>query len=193
MRMAVCKRCGAAIPLGSKACEICATYGAVAPAQPVWTAPKEAAGAGELASSAASWATSPGAIRKTDLDKAWKGVRRAFWIYAVFGGINLGLGAVAELADLTPLQGIFNWYGAAEGAVFLVIAFFVRAGSFPAAIVGGLLYFLDTLAVMFLGHFSFIRLIILAVLGEAILATNQLRKQRKLAKQQPPADHPRAA
>jgi len=193
MRMAIFKRCGAAIPLGSSACDVCATYGAMAPAQPVWTAPKEAAGAGELASSSASWAASPGAIRKTDLDKATKGVRRAFWIYAAFGGINLGLGAVAELADLTPLQGVFNWYGAAEGAVFLVIAFFVRAGSFPAAIVGGLLYFLDTLAVMFLGHFSYIRLVILVVLGEAILATNQLRKQRKLAQQQLPADQPRAA
>jgi len=191
--MAVCKRCGAAIPLGSKACEICATYGAIAPAQPAWTAPKDAAAAPELASSAASWATSPGAIRKTDLDKAWKGVRRAFWIYAVFGGFNLGFGAVAELANLTPLQGVFNWYGAAEGAAFLVIAFFVRAGSFPAAIVGGLLYFLDTLALMFLGHFSYVRLVILVVLGEAILATNQLRKQRKLAQQQPPTDQPRAA
>jgi hypothetical protein len=191
--MAVCKRCGAAIPLGTKACEVCATYGASAPAQPVWTAPKEAASASELASSAASWVTSPGTIRKADLDKAWKGVRRAFWIYAAFGGINLGMGAVAELADLTPLQGFFNWYGAAEGAVFLVIAFFVRAGSFPAAIVGGLLYFLDTMAYMFLGHFSYVRLVILVVLGEAILATNQLRKQRKLTDTQPPVDQSRAA
>jgi hypothetical protein len=190
--MAVCKRCGAAIPLGSKTCEICATYGASAPAPPVWTAPKEVAGASELASSAASWVTAPGAIRKTDLDKAWKGVRRAFWIYAAFGGINLGMGAVAELADLTPLQGLFNWYGAAEGAVFLVIAVFVRAGSFPAAIVGGLLYFLDTMAYMFLGHFSYVRLVILVALGEAILATNQLRKQRKLLRQGP-ADQSRAA
>jgi hypothetical protein len=191
--MAVCKRCGAAIPLGIKACEICATYGAIAPAPGVWTAPKEAAAASELASSAASWVTIPGAIRKTDLEKAMKGVRRAFWIYAAFGGINLGMGVVAELADLTPLQGVFNWYGAAEGAVFLVIAFFVRGGSFPAAIVGGLLYFLDTLAFIFAGHFSYIRLVILVVLGEAILATNQLRKQRKLMQQQPPADQSRAA
>jgi hypothetical protein len=168
-------------------------FGGIAPAQPVWMAPKEAAGASELASSAASWATSPGAIRKTDLDKAQKGVRRAFWIYAAFGAINLGMGAVAELADLTALQGVFNWYGAAEGAVFLVIAYFVRAGSFPAAIVGGLLYFLDTLGFIFLGHFSYVRLVILVVLGEAILATNQLRKQRKLMQQQPPADQSRAA
>jgi len=168
-------------------------FGGIAPAQPVWTAPKEAAGASELASSAASWATIPGAIRKTDLDKAQKGVRRASWIYFSFGAINLGMGAVAELANLTALQGVFNWYGAAEGAVFLAIAYFVRAGSFPAAIVGGLLYFLDTLVFIFLGHFSYVRLLILVVLGEAILATNQLRKQRKLMQQQPPADQSRAA
>ena len=167
-------------------------FGGVAPAQPVWTAPKEAASAAELTLSAASWATSPGAIRKTDLDKAQKGVRRAFWIYSAFGAINLGMGAVAELANLTALQGVFNWYGAAEGAVFLVIAYFVRAGSFPAAIVGGLLYFVDTLGFIFLGHFSYVRLVILVVLGEAILATNQLRKQRKLMQQQPPADQSRA-
>ena len=181
--MAVCKRCGAAIPLGSKACEICATYGAIAPAQPVWTAPKEAAGGSELASSAASWATSPGAIRKTDLEKATKGVRRAFQIYAIIGVINLGIGLLAELADLTPLQGLFNWYSAVEGGVFLVIAYFVRGGSLPATVVGGVLYLLDTLALIFAGYFSFVRLIILVFLGEAILSANQLRKQRKIQSQ----------
>ncbi len=193
MRMAICKRCGAAIPLGSKACEVCATYGAMAPAQPVWTAPKEAAGAGELASSSASWATSPGAIRKTDLDKAAKGVRRAFWIYAIVGAINLGIGLLAELADLTPLQGLFNWYSAVEGGIFLVIAYFVRGGSLPATIVGAILYLLDTLALIFAGYFSIVRFAILVFLGEAILSANQLRKQRKLVQQQLPADQPRAA
>jgi hypothetical protein len=192
MRMAVCKRCGAAIPLGSKACEICAIYGATAPAQPVWTAPKEAAGGSELASSAASWATSPGAIRKTDLDKATKGVRRAFRIYAIIGAINLGLGLLAELADVTALQGLFNWYSAVEGGIFLAIAYFVRGGSLPAAIVGGVLYLLDTLALIFAGYFSFVRLIIMVFLGEAILSANQLRKQRKMQAQSP-VDQSRAA
>jgi len=181
------------MPLGSKTCDMCATVGAIAPAQPVWTPPKEAVGASELASSAASWATSPGTIRKTDLDKAQKGVRRAFRIYAIIGALNLGLGLLAELADLTALQTIFNWYAAAEGAIFLVVAYFVRNGSLPAAIVGAVLYFLDTLAMAFAGYFSIVRIIILAVLGEAILATNQLRKQRKLMQQQPPADQTRAA
>jgi hypothetical protein len=190
--MAVCKRCGAAIPLGSKACEICATYGAIAPAQTAWTAPKDAAGAAELASSAASWVTTPGAIRKTDLDKATKGVRRAFRIYAIIGVINLGLGLLAELADLTPLQGLFNWYSAVEGGIFLVIAYFVRGGSLPATIVGGVLYLLDTLALIFAGYFSFVRLVILVFLGEAIMAANQLRKQRKM-QAQTPIDQSRAA
>jgi hypothetical protein len=190
--MAVCKRCGAAIPLGSKACEICATFGAIAPPQPLWTPPKEAAGAGELASSAASWATSPGVIRKADLDKATKGVRRAFWIYAIVGTINLGIGLLAELADLTPLQGLFNWYSAVEGGIFLVIAFFVRGGSLPATIVGAVLYLLDTLALIFAGYFSIVRFAILVFLGEAILSANQLRKQRTLMRQHP-ADQSLAA
>ena len=180
------------MPLGSKTCDMCATVGAIAPAQSVWTPPKEAAGAAELASSAASWATSPGAIRKTDLDKAQKGVRRAFRIYTILGVLNLGVGVLAELADITALKGLFNWYSAVEGAIFLVIAYFVRSGSLPAAIVGAVLYFLDTMAMIFAGYFSIVRIIILAVLGEAILATNQLRKQRKLT-QQYPADQSRAA
>ena len=191
--MAVCKQCGCAIPLGSKTCDMCATVGAIAPAQPVWTPPKDAADAGELASSAASWALPAGAIRKTDLDKAIKGVRRAFQIYAILGVLNLGLGLLAELADLTALQGLFNWYSAIEGGIFLVIAYFVRSGSMPAAIVGAVLYFLDTLALIFAGYFSVVRIIIIAVLGEAILATNQLRKQRKLMQQSPPVDQSLAA
>jgi len=180
------------MPLGSKTCDMCATVGAIAPAQPVWTPPREAAGAAELASSASSWATSPGAIRKTDLDKATKGVRRAFRIYTIVGVINLGLGLLAELANLTALQSSFNWYSAIEGGVFLLIAYFVRSGSLPATIVGAVLYFLDTLALIFAGYFSIVRIIVLAFLGEAILAANQLRKQRKLT-QQYPADQYRAA
>jgi|GEM_PF-6527776 len=172
---------------------MCAAVGAVAPAQQVWTPPKEAAGATELASSAASWATSPGAIRKTDLDKATKGMRRAFRIYAIIGVINLGIGLLAELADLTALQNLFNWYSVIEGGIFLVIAYFVRRGSMGATIVGAVLYLLDTLALILAGYFSIVRIIILVFLGEAILAANQLRKQRKLMRQQPPVDQSRAA
>jgi len=191
--MAVCKQCGCAIPLGSKTCDMCATVGAIAPAQPVWTPPKEVAGAAELSSSAASWATAPGTIRKTDLDKAIKGVRRAFRIYAIIGVLNLGVGLLAELGDLTALQGLFNWYSAIEGGIFLVIAYFVRRGSLAATIVGALLYLLDTLALILSGSFSIVRLVVLVFLGEAILAANQLRKQRKLMRQQFPVDQSRAA
>jgi hypothetical protein len=190
--MAICKRCGCAMPLGSKTCDLCATVGAIAPAQPVWTPPKDVASAAELSGSAASWATTPGAIRQTDLDKATKGVRRAFRIYAALGAINVGLGAFAELSGLTALQSVFDWFTAIEGGIFLVIAFFVRRGSLPAAIVGAVLYFLDTLALIATGHFSVVRIVILVFLGEAILASNQLRKQRK-AMQQPPGDQSRAA
>ena len=191
--MAICKQCGCAIPLGSKTCVMCATVGAIAPAHPVWTPPKEVAGGAELSSSAASWATAPGTIRKTDLEKASKGVRRAFRIYAIIGVLNLGVGLLAELADLTALQGLFNWYSAIEGGIFLVIAYFVRRGSLAATIVGALLYLLDTLALILSGSFSIVRLVVLVFLGEAILAANQLRKQRNLTRQQPPVDQSRAA
>ncbi|HEX9097116.1 MAG TPA: hypothetical protein VF990_13565 [Candidatus Dormibacteraeota bacterium] len=191
--MAVCKQCGCAIPLGSKTCDMCATVGAIAPSQPVWTPPKEVAGAAELSRSAASWATTPGTIRQTDLEKAKKGVRRGFRIYAIIGIINVGLGLLAELADLAPLQSIFNWYSAVEGGIFLLIAYFVRRGSLAATIVGAVLYLLDTLALILAGSFSIVRLVILVFLGEAILAANQLRKQRKLLAQQPRADQAQAA
>lgn len=191
--MAICKQCGCAIPLGSKTCDMCATVGAIAPAQPVWTPPKDAASASELSRSAASWAATPGTIRQTDLDKATKGVRRAFRIYAIIGLINVGLGSLAELADLTALQSAFDWFSAIEGGIFLVIAYFVRRGSLTASIVGAVLYFLDTLALILTAHFSIVRIIILVFLGEAILAANQLRKQRRAMQQQPPVDHSRAA
>ena len=45
---------------------------------------------------------------------------------------------------------------------------------------------------IFAGYFSIVRIIVLAFLGEAILAANQLRKQRKLT-QQYPSDQLRAA
>ena len=40
--MAVCKRCGCAIPLGSKKCDMCATTDAIAPAQPIASTPPQA-------------------------------------------------------------------------------------------------------------------------------------------------------
>jgi hypothetical protein len=133
--MAVCKRCGCAIPLGSKDCDMCATVGSIAPAQQPWTPPKEAAGPLELSSSAANWAAQPGGVRPplpADIAKARKELTSGFRIFAIIGILNLVAGLVAELADVTALKGLFNWFSVIEGAVFLVIAIFVRKGSMVA-------------------------------------------------------------
>jgi hypothetical protein len=194
--MAVCKRCGCAIPLGSKSCDMCATVGAVAPAQQAWTPPKEAAGPVELSSSAASWAAQPGAVRPplpAELERAKKELRSGFRIFAIIGVLNLGVGLVAELADVTALQGLFNWFSVIEGAIFLVIAVFVRNGSMVATSIGAGLYFLDTVALIFAGYFSIVRIVILFFLGRAILSANFLRQHRKAMRQQPPVDQSRAA
>lgn len=194
--MAVCKTCGCAIPIGSKTCDMCAAVGAVAPAQQAWTPPKEAAAPQELSSSAASWAAQPGAVRgplPADLERAKKEVASGFRIFLIIGLLNLGAGLVAELGDITVLKSLFNWFSVAEGAIFLVIAVFVRSGSMVATAIGASLYFLDTLALIFAGYFSIVRIVILFFLGRAILSANYLRQHRKRMQQQPPAGQSRAA
>jgi hypothetical protein len=195
--MAVCKNCGCAIPLGSKSCDMCAAVGSVAPAPPTWTPPKVAAAPRELSSSAASWAAEPRAVRAplpAEIERAKKGVASGFRIFAIIGILNLGLGLLAELAGLTALKGLFNWYSAIEGAIFLVIAYFVRSGSMVATVIGASLYFLDTVALMFAGYFSIVRIVIMVFLGRAILSAYLLRQQRKAMRQQQPlVDQSRAA
>jgi hypothetical protein len=194
--MAVCKKCGCAIPIGSKTCDMCAAVGAVAPAQQSWTPPTEAAAPHELSSSAASWAAQPGAVRAplpADVERAKKELASGFRIFAVIGLLNLGGGLVAELGDVTVLKAFFNWFSVIEGATFLVIAVFVRSGSIVATTIGASLYFLDTLALIFAGYFSILRIVILFFLGRAILSANFLRQHRKRMRQQPPVDQSRAA
>lgn len=161
--------------------------------QPVaWRPPTDAAGPGELASSASSWAggyesrpTAP-----LELVKARKQVRRTATYFAVIGGISVGLGTLAELFDWTAVQGLFNWFAVGEGAIFLAIAYFVRGGSMTAIVIGAARYCLDTIALLFAGYFSVVRVLIIAVLIRAALAANLLRQQRKAAAAQ---DQSRAA
>lgn len=181
---------------------MCAAVGQVSPVQQrqAWTPPKDAASPVELASSAAGWASVPGAARpmRTDqLEKAKKEVRRAAWIFAIVGGISVALGLVAEFADIAWLQAIGNWYTVAEGAVFLLLALFVSRGSVVAAGIGAGLYVLDTIALAFAGYFSIIRILIIIALVRAVLSANALRKERRQAASQPaaaaPPDQSRAA
>jgi len=187
------------MPTGSKTCDMCSVYGAgaVAPVQQPWQPPKDAAGASELATSAASWATAPGIVRPPSdaaLLKARKQVRRAATYFAVIGTISVALGLAAEVFDWTALLGLVNWYSVGEGVFFLVLAYFARKGSIFAILAGGGLYFLDSLAWAFSGHVSIVRMLILFVLFRAALAAKMLRRQKKLYATGPdPADRTRAA
>jgi hypothetical protein len=165
--MAVCKNCGCAIPLGSKTCDMCSALGAIAPAQQpqVWTAPKEAV---RPANSA-------------EVIKAQKAMRRAFWIFAVVGAISVGLGALAELAELTALLGLFNWASVGEGAIFLLLAYWTQRGSFIATALGTGLYVIDSVLLLVTGHFSIVRVLIIIALVRAVLSANLLRQQRQQA------------
>jgi hypothetical protein len=194
--MAVCKRCGCAIPLGRKDCDICTTVESIAPVQQAWTPPKVAAGPQELSSSAASWAAHPGAVRAplpADIEKARKELTSGFRIFLIIGLINLVAGLVAELGNVAALQKLFNWFSVIEGAIFLAVAIFVRKGSMVATSIGAGLYFLDTVALILTGYFSIVRIIILFFLGRAILSANFLRQHRKSMQQQPAANQSRAA
>lgn len=187
--MAVCKKCGCALPIGSKTCDMCAAVGAVAPVQQpqVWQAPLNAAGPTELASSAASWAAAAGAARPalpTDLKKAEKKVREAWQFIAAIGLLNIGIGILAEAASITVLLNYFDWFSVGVGVVFLVLAYFIRGGSMVAMGITIGLYALDTFLLFWTGHFAIIRIIILVFLVQGLGSLNLLRQQRKAAAQQ---------
>ena len=185
--MAVCKKCGCAIPLGSKTCDMCAVVGSVAPAQQVWTAPKEAAGPQELSSSAASWAAGAGRpALPTDLKKAEKKVREAWQFIAAIGVLNMGVGLVAELGEITALLNYFDWFSVGVGVAFLALAYFIRRGSIVAMGITIGLYALDTVLLFWTGHFAILRIVILIFLVQALGSLNLLREQRKAAARQQP-------
>lgn len=186
--MAVCKTCGCAIPIGRKSCDMCAAVGAVAPAQPAWTPPKEAAAPHELSSSAGSWATATGSARPAlpaDLTKAEKKVREAWQFIAALGVLNIGVGILAEAANITPLLNYFDWFSVGVGVVFLVLAYFIRSGSMVAMGITIGLYALDTALLFWDGHFAIIRIVILVFLLQGLGSLNLLRQQRKAAAKQP--------
>ena len=205
--MAVCKTCGCAIPLGSKSCDMCATTGAIAPVrQPVWTPPTDLAGTastqppGQAPVNWSAYQAPAPAVSSTEVEKARKAMNQAFWIFAIVGGISVGVGAIAELADLAALQGFFNWASVGEGAIFLLLAYYTRRGSFIAVAIGTALYVLDSVVLLFAGYFSIVRVLIILGLVRAVLSANLLRQQRQQAIAQPgamgsssPGDQTRAA
>jgi hypothetical protein len=185
--MAVCKTCGCAIPIGSKTCDMCAAVGAVAPAQPVWTAPKEAAGPLELSSSAASWAAAAGAARpasRTDLEKAEKHVRRAWRWLATVGAFYVLLGFLTELNYMRDPSSLFGIWAVLVGASFLLCCYFVRQGSFIALAIAIGVYALYTIGFFLAGYFALFRIVILVLLLRWLASAYVVRRHRATAARQ---------
>ena len=151
---------------------MCAVTGAVAPAQQPQVRPALPA----------------------EVQKAQKRVKHAWQFIAFIGALSVVAGTIAELANVDLLQNYFDWYSVAEGAIFLVLAYFVRRGSLIALGIAIGLYALDTAALFATGHFGIIRILILLFLLRSLGSANLLRQHRKALAQQPTAqDQPRAA
>lgn len=115
--MAACKRCGCAIPLGQKSCDICDRLGSGAPQpqlQPEpWQAPVNVMPASELASSAAVWTTraaayTGGALSAESAPKGGFWMRLlAYLIDSLFIALpSYALGAVVLHGGLLAADGI---------------------------------------------------------------------------------------
>jgi hypothetical protein len=130
-------------------------------------------------SSPGSASTSP-QVPAADVRKAQKSVRNAYRFIAFIAFLNIGLGALAELGNVDILQSYFDWFAVGEGAVFLVLAYFIRGGSLVALGIAIGLYALDTVAFFVQGRFPIIRIAILLYLLKAFSSANLLRQQRRL-------------
>jgi hypothetical protein len=183
--MAVCKRCGCAMPLGQKSCDLCATTDAVAPAQgpQAWQPPKDVAPASELASGAASWASgtarpsgSAGLVGSTEAVRARKRAAAAWKAAAFVGGVSLGLTIIAELANIASEY--IGWGTGIEGAIYLVLAYFIRQRSRVALGIAIGLYALDGIALLASGLFVGlpIRIVFLLIFVRGFSALNTLRR-----------------
>jgi len=198
--MAVCKKCGCAIPLGSKSCDMCAAVGAVAPAYqpPVSRPPAPVAftppPAGPLTPPPAGWTyATPPPVLPANIQKAEKEVKSA-WHYLVFLGVlYIVLGAVTGLGYMDDLNGLFGWLALAIGAIFLVLAFFVRQGSVVALGISIGVYALYTVAFFLSGAFAIFRIVILLYMLRSLGAMNAMRQHRKMLAQQQPPERSRAA
>lgn len=192
---------------------MCATTDAIAPAQPVMPTPLQQAPETWNQVPQATWNTSmpapvpapagppasvpvasPAAAAVAAL-KAQKALRQAFWLFVIVGGLSIGLGALAELGEISQLQGLFNWYSVVEGAIFLVLAYFTWRGSLIAAIIGAALYVLDTVLLLLTGYFSIVRVAIIIGLARTIMTAYQFRQRARQLSAQPGAapDQTRAA
>lgn len=169
---------------------MCAVTGSIAPAQPVvsWQPPQPSPIAPPATTQpVATWpaGTQPGptaAVKKpADIVKAEKRVKEAWQFLAFIACVWIVLGTVAELANVGGLLNYFDWYAVAEGAIYLVLVYFIRRGSLVALGIAVGIYALDTVALLLTGSFFIIRLFILVFLVRSVAAAYQLRQYRKQA------------
>jgi len=210
--MAVCKKCGCAIPLGSKSCDMCAAVSSVAPAYqppasprtptpvsspPAYTPPSP----GALPPPPAGWSYATtarpapiSAATPTHIQKAQKEVQAAWHWLAIVGAMYIVLGGLTTFGFMDDLNGLFGGWALAIGATFLVLAYFVRQGSIYALGIAVAVYALYTIAFFASGSFAIIRLFVLAWLVRKLYAMYMVRQHRQAQAQQPPApDQTRAA
>lgn len=215
--MAVCKKCGCAIPLGSKSCDMCAAVSSVAPAyqpqmspQPSPVSPKYAVSpppasvtpppAGALPPPPPGWsyasaqpAPAP-AARPARIQRAEKEVQAAWHWLAIVGAMYIVLGGLTTFGYMDDLSGLFGGWALAIGATFLVLAYFVRQGHILALVMAVAVYALYTIAFFAAGSFAIIRILVLAWLLRKLYAMYLVRQHRQANAQQSSApDHRRAA
>jgi hypothetical protein len=210
--MAVCKKCGCAIPLGSKRCDMCAAVSSVAPVyQPPVPPPAPtpvsfpasytppATGALPPPPPGWSYATtarpSPApAATPVHIQKAEKEVQAAWHWLAIVGALYIVLGGLTTFGFMDDLNGLFGGWALAIGATFLVLAYFVRQGSIVALVIAVAIYALYTIAFFAAGSFAIIRILVLAWLLRKLYAMYLVRQHRKArALQSPAPDQTRAA
>jgi hypothetical protein len=203
--MAVCKKCGCAIPLGSKKCDMCAAVGSVAPAyQPPMPPPAptpvsapmadRAPAAGALPPPPPGWSYATtarpapvAAATPAHIQKAEKEIKAAWHWLAIVGAMYIVLGGLTTFGYMDDLNGLFGGWALAIGATFMVLAYFVRQGSIVALVIAVAIYALYTIAFFAAGSFSVIRLVVLAWLLRKLYAMYTVRQHRRAQLQQPPA------
>lgn len=206
--MRVCKRCGCALPIGQKACDICDRTGSGASYQPVaqWTPPPPSIDR-PISVPTPSTTSSESGVPLTSVPMLplagrprsakeigkWQASHRWAWRYlATLGVLYIGLGLATALGSLPDYTSLFGWTAVVVGASFCWFAFAVRQGSLLAISMAIIVYAAYTVAFLNAGGFVFFRFFILLSLGRAWLSIYALSQQKK-SQAAPPANQSIAA
>jgi hypothetical protein len=207
--MRVCKRCGCALPIGQKTCDICDRTGSGSSYQPVaqWTPPPQTPVQPNAipASPTTSYEsdvplTSMPILQLTGRPRdpkevgKWQASHRWAWRYlATLGLLYIGLGLATALGYLPDYTSLFGWTAVVVGGSFCWFAFTVRRGSLLGISMAMVVYAAYTVAFLNAGSFVFFRFFILLSLGRAWLSIYALSQQQKAQGAAPAANQSAAA